>query len=245
VTFQGFKRIFFIQGFFNYNIRKYDPSYLILCPVEKGSNGSYPLSVSVTLHPCDQATNNLKIIDNHPPDGKKKEFGYCGKYLNYKDRSFGMRFIEWIHAIKILGNDKVYLYNRVLHPDVEKILKVFEERDMLELRPFIEPAGNRWVPFYASLIQINLFTDCFYKMINLYKYIVIIDVDELLIPSQNDVGNWSRLMETITEAVDDPKIKTDVYSFKLISFPNLGNENETAGPDIPLHDYIVRHVRVS
>lgn len=214
---------------------------MILCPVEMDSNGFYPSSVSVTLNPCDQATNNLKIIDNHPPNGVKKEFGYCGKYLNYKDRSFGMRFIEWIHALKILGNEKVYLYNRVLHPDVEEMMKVLEEKDMLELTLFKEPSGPRWIPYYASLIQINLFTDCFYRIRNLYKYVVIIDVDELLIPTQKDVKNWHELLEQISKiAAND----TDLFSFKMITFPNVKNDDSSL-KNIPNHNYILRHIKVN
>lgn len=212
---------------------------MILCPVEKDKLGKYPSSVSVTLKPCDQATNNLKIIDNQPPNGVKKEFGYCGKYINYKDRKFGMRFIEWIHALRILGNDKVYMYKRQVHPDVEDILKYFEDKNMLEVEPFHEPSGSKWIPYYASLIQINLFTDCFYKIRNLYKFIAVFDSDEILMPTQTEVTSWHEMMGKI---VGQSKNFTDVYSFKMINYPHLGQEDLI--PDIPPNNYMLQHVQV-
>lgn len=231
---------FGVSAYFNYQLRRLDPSYLILCPVDANSAGDYPSSVSITLEPCDDPTSNLKIIDNQPPDGIKKEFGVCGKYVNFDRRNFGMKFIEWIHALKILGNHKVHLYNKMLHPEVLDIFNYFKEQDMLEFYDFFQPSGTKWVPVYASLIQINLFTDCFYKVRNLYKFIVIFDVDELLIPSQKGVMNWHEMMENIQK---DEKEPVDVYKFKMINYPHFDNE-VNAVTDVPENFYMLRHVRV-
>jgi Glycosyltransferase family 92 len=97
-----------------------------------------PISVSLVPKPCDAAENNLKVIDNQPPNGSKKYFGVCSKQMNYQDKNFAIRLIEWIHLLRILGVEKVHAYNRFVHPDTIKVFKYFEEKDWLEIQPFLE-----------------------------------------------------------------------------------------------------------
>jgi Glycosyltransferase family 92 len=256
--------IYLFSAYFNRKITRsfMDPSFLILCPVDVDTFDNFPTSVSITLNPCDNSTTNLKIIDNKPPDGVKKEFGICGKYLNYKNRDFGIKFVEWMHALKILGCSKVHLYKKTLHPHVQDLLKYFESKDMIELDPFFEPSswngnyGSNWTvsvnifrhkltieltdsvlfkPNYASLIQINLFNDCFYKVRNLYKYIVIFDADELLVPK--NAMNWHEMMKSLEKDGDKT---TDVYSFKMINYPHLSKVK--AVTEVPDYYYMLRHV---
>jgi hypothetical protein len=185
----------------------------------------------------------LKIIDNHLPDGEEKsEFGVCGKYLNYQQREFGIKFIEWMNALKILGNSKVHLYKKTLHPEVLDVLYYFKEQNMVEFDPFFEPSGFSWTPNYASLIQINLFTDCFYKVRNLYKFIVIFDTDELLIPTEKNVMNWHEMMERLQK---DNETKPDVYNFKMINYPHFESKVReiTDAIGVPKYHYMLTHTQ--
>jgi hypothetical protein len=68
-------------------------AYLIECPCTTYEN-KLPTSVSLTAKPCDNAENNLKIINIQPVDGKMKKFGVCTKQVTYKTPDFTIRFVE-------------------------------------------------------------------------------------------------------------------------------------------------------
>lgn len=95
--------------------------FLVTCPINV-NNTKKPTTVSLTANPCDNAENNIKIIDNQPLNGVKKGFGVCCKSLSFSDRSYVIRFIEWVHILRILGADKITLFNQHVHPELFKIL---------------------------------------------------------------------------------------------------------------------------
>ena len=64
----------------------------------------------------------------------------CIKYLFVNNRSGIVRFIEWVQLLRILGVDKIPLYNRHVHPEFFKILLYFQEKDYIELFDFLEPS---------------------------------------------------------------------------------------------------------
>lgn len=69
-----------------------------------------PVSVSVVEKPCNNATNNLRVIYNLPPGGKKKGFAVCVKGLDFLHEDLSVRLVEWIELLTLLGNDKVFFY---------------------------------------------------------------------------------------------------------------------------------------
>jgi Glycosyltransferase family 92 len=75
---------------------------------------------------------------------------------------------------------------------------------------------------------------------NLYKYIVIFDVDELLLPTQ--AINWHEMMVNLER---DGNNATDVYSFKMINYPHFGNEVKTVTTGVPSFMYMLKHVQRS
>ena len=113
--------------------------YLITCPI--AFKNRIPVAVSLTEKACDFATNKLKVINNQPPNGVKKSFMVCIKYLFVENRSGIIKFIEWVQLLRILGVDKISLYNRHVHPEFFKMLLYFQEKDYIEMFDFLEPSG--------------------------------------------------------------------------------------------------------
>ena len=127
----------FVTGFYS-NTRLKFP-YLITCPIE--FKNQIPVAISLTEKACDYATNKLKVINNLPPNGVKKSFMVCIKYLFVENRSGIIRFIEWVQLLRILGVEKISLYNRHVHPEFFKILNYFQEKDYIEMFDYLEPSG--------------------------------------------------------------------------------------------------------
>ena len=96
-------------------------SFVMKCPLPPSHHHAIPLSVSIVEHPCDQATNNLKVIYNVPEKPEdKKSFAVCSKGLSIlEDQSIVIA--EWFEILKAFGASKIDLYTFSIHPNIEKV----------------------------------------------------------------------------------------------------------------------------
>lgn len=198
-----------------------------------------PDSFSLTTKPCNHAENNLRVIDNQPADGIKKEFGVCVKQISLRTRDSGMKFIEWVHMLRILGNEKVHFYDVCIHPNLTRVMNYLKEQNLIENFPFLESSGISYSEFASDEANSNeacMITDCFYRNRNLYKYIAIIDPDEVIVPMVEKDMNWHDMMETITTKEDSKSY--DSYLFDVSLFPHL-KKNQIEG--IPKYHYLLQH----
>ena len=96
--------------------------------------------------------------------------------------------------------------------------------------------------------------DCLYRNIYQYKYIALLDIDEVIMPLGN-ASNWSELMRNVEEASLRTKNTTRAsYNFRNIYFMDefLGEHMKQRGgdldasdlelDDIPDHMHMLRHV---
>ena len=193
--------------------------------------------MSLTLNPCDNAENNLKIIDNQPADGVKKEFGVCVKQLTYPHRDFIIRFIEWVHMLRILGNSKVHVYVRFFHPEMMKIIKHFELLGLVETYDFLEPAcmsNDQLGTQNTMALEHAILNDCFYKVKNLYTYVAILDPDEIIMPANENDHSWQDLFKSFNQSFD-------IYPSRMIFYPEF---EEMLIDGVPSYFYMLTHVQV-
>lgn len=212
--------------------------YLHVCPLNL--TGVTPKSVSMLLDVNDTPSNNLIIIDNQPPDGVKKKFGVCVKQVSYHGREFVIRFIEWVHMMKILGADKIHVRNRFLNPDTLKAVNYFNKQKLIEMKPFLEPnniADNKYT-WDGMMLEIVIINDCFYRIRNLYEYIVVIDPDEALVPTKSE----NRIWEDIFKNLQDDNKNVDVFLTEDHIFPHL---NDPVNPNYPEYLYMFQHMKVT
>lgn len=188
--------------------------YLISCPLNDLK--SLPASVSLTTSACSRAENNLKIIS--PAYNVKQKFGVCTSFINFESRDYGVRLIEWIHMLQLLGASKIQIYNRFVHSDVYKVLKYFEDVGMVELKQFFEPRNFELHTSEAVAFQLNVLNDCFYRQRNKYEYIVVLDTDEIIMPVNEADKTWGDLINRILKEVEGFE-HVDSFSAENFYFP--------------------------
>ena len=197
--------------------------------------------MSLTANPCDDATNNLVIIDRKPVDGIKKKFGLCTKQLLFDKRNQGVKVIEWVHMLRILGVDKVYIQIRNIHEDVVEVLNHLQSKGLLEWRYYADPSGTADTKLRTRqhrLLQMNVMNDCFYQVKNLYDFVAIFDPDEVIMPVANEDRTW----EDMFTHLDSSFSSSDAFAVANTYFPN---QKLQPFKDIPTHNYMLQHVQRS
>ena len=175
------------------------------------------------------------IINNQPtPKIKRKKIAVCAKDFTCKDPNFAVRFIEWIHWMKLLGAEKIYFSYKYLHPKIFTAVEYFEKHGVVEAWPFHEPSGIKNEPRTGKqwwLIEENILNDCFYRVRNLYEYVVILDFDEVLMPLNANDYNWNDIIKRVNGSAYDT-LRNMVY---------LVAKNETGADGIPENLYTLRN----
>ena len=109
------------------------------------------------------------------------------------------KIIEWIEMQRILGLDKIIVYNNSLSTNAQAVFSHYANTDFLELRQshnFMSDYGETTFHLHSSPV-IN---DCMYRNMYRYKHIAILDFDEFMVPHANfTLLELIRHMENIEE----------------------------------------------
>lgn len=235
----------------NYKQGIYQP-YLLACQIPKPFHGVVPASVSIVEKECDTATNNLRVIYNRPPDGKKKGFAVCVKGLDFLYDDLSVRLVEWIELLGILGADKIYFYELQVHPNISKVLSHYEREGKVQVTPLTLSGGQPNVPGFQHLYlkkktnhkrqnEIIPYNDCLYKNMYMYEFITLLDIDEVIMPK--DDMTWTDLMKRVLPKAR--KLKNDTYpSYNVRNVYFLDQHQHDHGwyKDIPKYMHMLQHV---
>lgn len=205
-----------------------------------------PFAVSLVEKPCENATNSLRIINNKP--AAKKRFAVCVKGLDYLHDDISVRLVEWLELNRALGVEKVYFYYFSIHPNITKTLQYYKKADFVDFTPLTLPGGYPNLPQLRHLVlsstitqrrqmEVIPYNDCFYKHMYEYDYIVLLDIDEIIMPK---TGNWHDLINTLE---NDEKLKTaSGFYTRNIYFLDQFLPKGIVFPDIPKFLHIMNHV---
>ena len=149
-----------------------------------------PAAISLMRSSCDKPTNLLKLIYIKP--AAKSDIGVCVKGVTFNGE-ISIRLIEWLETMKILSVDKVYLYSYSIHQNVSRLLKYYQKKGLVEVTKFTLPGGkpnklglqNQYLYEninYKRQIEVIPYNDCFYKNMNKHRYIINLDIDEVIVP---------------------------------------------------------------
>ena len=178
--------------------RQYD-QLLVTCSLGSGTTRPTNLSL-IWLNPCIQPTNNIKIQYPEKKDfnESKHEFGICVPVTFWYVDPY--RIMEWVEMHKLFGVTEINVCYVHLSNITMATLEYYQNEGIVKL--FNLPS----VPLYehnrngvkiGSPIGLN---DCMLKNMYSYKWVLVIDFDEIILPrNESKLTNYSHLVSRIEE----------------------------------------------
>ncbi|CAB3402656.1 unnamed protein product [Caenorhabditis bovis] len=223
-TVKGYVREIWQKGWDPRN--SYQVPSLITCPIPKRIQTKFPMyTVSLTRKKCLEGKVAIKV-ESKKRNGKKKGVAVCVKGLDYQEDISG-RLLEWIELQYILGADTITLYYYYLNSKSLKVLKYYEQQGKLSMTPLKLPPPNNNNPIERSMFlkknrpqkrrhELLPYNDCFYRHIYTHKYVLIIDIDEVIVPIRH--SNYDQLLEDVENRVKNKRISSisarNVFKFR-------------------------------
>ena len=224
--------------------------YMLVCDAP-----NIPDSVSVVQEPCDQATVNLPVIRNQ--EKPRRDFAVCASTcVPCFDTDLSIRIVEWLELLYILGADKVYVYDKGLHPNVTAVFEYYQSLGKLELtkqtlagEPKSLAETNRIARnhgtkgFYQTWMYQSLtHNHCFYKNIHRYRYTIHLDIDEVIVPTEDE--KWNSLISKLEEKCETCSSYAGRMTFffddKISNLPHIPSymhmlQHKERSPFTPVH----------
>lgn len=137
---------------------------------------------------------------------QKKTLAVCVKGMDFIDTDISNLLLEWIEFVKILGASHIFLYQFSIHPNMEKVVEYYAMKGYVTMVPISLPGDqpnrkrrrhrflekDKAVRQQNELLPLN---DCLYRNIYSYKYVLILDIDEMIVPSK--YVNWIDMLDNL------------------------------------------------
>ncbi|XP_075917745.1 beta-1,4-galactosyltransferase galt-1-like [Petromyzon marinus] len=144
-----------------------------------------------------------------------QEFSVCistlfGNYGNV------LQFVQAIEMYRILGAGRVTVYNTSCSSELNKVLLYYIKTGLVEVvqwpitdyvrvsRGWHYPEHPGELHYYGQIVALN---DCVYRHMYSTRYLVLTDIDEVIIPLKHT--NWKDLMRYLND-----KYGADIYTFE-------------------------------
>ncbi|XP_075916784.1 beta-1,4-galactosyltransferase galt-1-like [Petromyzon marinus] len=154
-----------------------------------------------------------------------QEFSVCistlfGNYGNV------LQFVQAIEMYRILGAGRVTVYNTSCSSELNKVLLYYIKTGLVEVvqwpitdyvrvsRGWHYPEHPGELHYYGQIAALN---DCVYRHMYSTRYLVLTDIDEVIIPLKHT--NWKDLMRYLND-----KYGADIYTFENNVFPYTVSE---------------------
>ncbi|XP_019849480.1 PREDICTED: glycosyltransferase family 92 protein RCOM_0530710-like [Amphimedon queenslandica] len=138
---------------------------------------------SVDAYNDSNCTDSGLIIEDMPvyyeTKEKKIEFAVClYKGIIAKD-SFLLDMASWIEINRAIGVEHITMYDQDIGPNITRLLKNYEKEGFVKLIDWKIYNPDFTIANNGQLANAN---DCFYRYLRRAKYVLFIDLDELIIP---------------------------------------------------------------
>ncbi|KAJ6219222.1 hypothetical protein RDWZM_005034 [Blomia tropicalis] len=233
---------------------------IFTCSIPKQYSNQIPQVISLqTTDNCRKIGYNpgnvLRVIYNLPKKRfKKQSIGICVQAFRFSTYDVSVRLVEWLEMVKILGADQVYFYVYGATENMMKVLRHYKKEGFVNWRQLTLPGEQVNVPslynYYYNklredfwpqeLIELN---DCLYRNIYRHKYLIVKDIDEMIIPQ--NLNNWHELIDKIENNMNENDLRTKAYYMNRHAhvydmFEEETIEDEKLKP-IPEYLYMMRH----
>ncbi|XP_023938766.2 uncharacterized protein LOC112046365 [Bicyclus anynana] len=166
---------------------------LLSCPLTEDMSDTSV--VSIVTQPCENPSNGLLLKPSKTKYRYNRTFTICVKDMIFQ-KDISQNLIEWIETNKLLGVDMIDMYIDSLNKKSEDILLRYRSQGIVRL--FHVPIKYS---FERSLWQrrrdhIITYNDCLYRNIRESKFIIPLDIDEIILPKIADT--WGELLKRLT-----------------------------------------------
>ena len=156
------------------------------------------IGVSLTNDSCQEPRNIISVKQRSPNWKPTHQFSMCPGVMfgNYSDLD---DFVQYVEVNNIFGGDFVTLYNYSISPTLEPYIDYYKLKKRLEVVQWNLPVKsnenalsdeNNDVHYFA---QTAAMSDCLYRAYLSSKFVVYLDLDELIVPI-NGSKKWLDFM---------------------------------------------------
>ncbi|XP_072390060.1 uncharacterized protein [Diabrotica undecimpunctata] len=192
----------------NWNL-KYSAVF-VMCPL---TNKTIPVAVSVVARIRDPPANLLAVINNHNETSgavgmgstggggaglsSPYKFGVCVKPLHF-EYNRALQLIEFIELNRLLGVDHFTFYNHTVGNQVDCVLRDYIDRGLVTVLPWnLDMVSQKDIRTEGLFAALN---DCLYRFMYKYTHLLLIDLDEYILPKNNDT--LGQMIETLNKRVN-------------------------------------------
>ena len=190
---------------------------------------------TVNVYNDSNCTDSSLIIKDMPvyyeTNEKKIEFAAClYKGIIANDTSL-LDVASWVEINRAIGVEHITMYDQDIGPNITRLLKNYENEGFVAFIDWKIRNLNRRI---ANNGQLAVTNDCFYRYLRRAKYIIFVDLDELIIPhSTTTLGNMMRL--TRLSKLKNITMYRFYNSFWHESPISLVNDTNLSTEELPIH----------
>ncbi|CAG9534530.1 unnamed protein product [Cercopithifilaria johnstoni] len=226
---------------------------LISCPVPKYFEHRTNLTISLSKTPCKSQKISSRV--QMPPSRQEKSgIAVCVKGLDYIE-DMSERLVEWIEMQFITGADTITVYTYSVPRKMQEVLNYYIKQGSVTVIPINLPGEspnqayirshfirrNRQQKRRHELIPYN---DCLYRHIYTHKFVLMLDIDEVVIPLKHD--NWSAMLDDIITTFHNKNLKmTEVTSISIRNVFKFPSDTNSWNLVVPSYMYMLRNRRKS
>ncbi|KAH9423488.1 hypothetical protein DERP_003767 [Dermatophagoides pteronyssinus] len=158
-----------------------------------------------------------------------------------------VRLVEWIELLRLLGANKIFLYELEIHPNISKVLDYYQRDGHQPNLPGFRHLYLKNKLTHKRQNELIPYNDCLYRNLYSYDYVALLDIDEIIMPIKH--SNWSDLMAEIQRlSLMEKNYTRASYNVRNVYFLDDLNHNEEqmqheaheAG--IPRYLHMLQHV---
>ncbi|KAI3367570.1 hypothetical protein L3Q82_026417 [Scortum barcoo] len=178
----------------------------VMCKIPQDCDATH---VALVTQPDSVSTFNQAwlSIRNKKTDGKEEkkfDFTICISNL-FGDYNNVLQFAQTLEMYRLLGVDKVVIYNTSCGPDLNRLLQSYRQDGFVEIVPwpidqYLNPSSG-WlfskhggdVHYFGQLTTLN---ECIYRSMERSRYVLLNDIDEIIMPyKHNDLISLMNVLQ--------------------------------------------------
>ncbi|KAK2826480.1 hypothetical protein Q5P01_020694 [Channa striata] len=203
----------------------------VMCQIPQNCNATHVTLVtgSDEVKGFDQIWLPIRNKKTNRKEENKPQFDFtvCVSSL-FGDYNNVLQFAQTLEVYRLLGVNRVVIYNTSCGPDLERLLQSYSQEGFVELVPwpidrYLNPSPG-WlfsqhggdVHYFGQLTTLN---ECIYRSMDRSRYVLLNDIDEIIMPHQH--RDLKGLMDMLNRSIQMLLGVNRVVIYKTSCGPDL------------------------